>query len=656
MKDIKIKRIRFLNFKSFRDKEFDFSGEMTVSGKNGTGKTTIVDGFRWCLFGKDSTDRKQFSVKTLDANGKAIPKIPHEVEICLEVGGESVVLCRRYNEKWKNLGSPNEVFIGHEEERIYNGIPLSVAEWKEKIDAIIPEDIFKYVTDPRHFVSQKPDVQRNMLFRMAGGVTDEEICSVNDDFRGLLSMLDSAGNGVGAKTMEEYKREIKANLSRIADEKKGLPERIDERKRDIVDPEDWGKIEEEIACLGKELSDVEDSLSDRYKAINDASEAKEKLSGEISKLRASANDRKRKLEMAAKDAYDAELMKKQRISNEMKLTESKVEYHKKSIDVLKHDIDDCIRLREALLSEYKSINSETLIFDDNQFVCPSCGRLLETDDIESKKEELTSKFNKDKAERLERNKEKGLAARAKIDDLSSKLELEKNHIEQYKIQVYDIEKQLSALNPIEPSYEELILDDDEYRAYMIRIEELKKQMECMPVATPDTELMERKRIISDKIDSLKHRLSKRDVIESNKKRIVDLERQLSELSSEEVRLKGIEFTMKEFSKTRSRMLSDKVNSLFSFVKFKLFDTQVNGEEVEVCEATVNGVPYSDVNNAGKILAGLDIIVSLQKSIGVSAPVFIDNAECISNYPNGLINQLGQVIFLRVTNDESLVIK
>ena len=102
------------------------------------------------------------------------------------------------------------------------------------------------------------------------------------------------------------------------------------------------------------------------------------------------------------------------------------------------------------------------------------------------------------------------------------------NIVEAELQLSDLEKQLSVLNPVEPSYEELILDDDDYRGYMIRIEELKKQMECMPVATPDTELMERKRNISDKIDSLKHRLSKRDVIESNKKRVVDFERQLSE--------------------------------------------------------------------------------------------------------------------------------
>ena len=48
-------------------------------GVNGVGKTTIFDAFTWLLFGKDSTDRKDFEIKTLDKNNKVIPQIEHEV-------------------------------------------------------------------------------------------------------------------------------------------------------------------------------------------------------------------------------------------------------------------------------------------------------------------------------------------------------------------------------------------------------------------------------------------------------------------------------------------------------------------------------------------------------------------------------------------------
>jgi hypothetical protein len=58
------------------------------------------------------------------------------------------------------------------------------------------------------------------------------------------------------------------------------------------------------------------------------------------------------------------------------------------------------------------------------------------------------------------------------------------------------------------------------------------------------------------------------------------------------------------------MLDQSVNKMFSLVKFKLFDVQINGGVKDTCEAMVNGVPFGNVNTASKINAGLDIIKTL----------------------------------------------
>ena len=92
--------------------------------------------------------------------------------------------------------------------------------------------------------------------------------------------------------------------------------------------------------------------------------------------------------------------------------------------------------------------------------------------------------------------------------------------------------------------------------------------------------------------------------------------------------------------------------MFGIVKFKMFEQQINGGEVETCEAMVNGVPYSDLNNAMKINAGLDIINAICKSEDITAPIFIDNAESV----NKLLTTQSQMIRLVVTEDENLIIK
>ena len=107
-----------------------------------------------------------------------------------------------------------------------------------------------------------------------------------------------------------------------------------------------------------------------------------------------------------------------------------------------------------------------------------------------------------------------------------------------------------------------------------------------------------------------------------------------------------------YSKARSKLIADEVNKKFKNVNFKLFDTQVNGAVVETCETTVNGVPYPDVNSAGKINAGLEIIKILSEQYDFQAPIFIDNAEAVNN----VTEMPGQTIKLVVSEDKKLVIK
>lgn len=59
MKTVIIKRMSFVNFKGLRELTIEFNRETTaILGSNGSGKTTVFDGFTWVLFGKDSKDRK----------------------------------------------------------------------------------------------------------------------------------------------------------------------------------------------------------------------------------------------------------------------------------------------------------------------------------------------------------------------------------------------------------------------------------------------------------------------------------------------------------------------------------------------------------------------------------------------------------------------
>ena len=220
MKSIIIKQMHLVNFKGVRDLTIDFNQTVTnIYGRNGAGKTTVFDAFTWLLFGKDSQDRKAFDLKTLDEDGNIIAQLPHEVSAVIEVNGQEITLSRRFTEKWvKRAGKVDKEFDGNKEERFFNDVPCSKKDYEEHIAYICDEAVFKFITSPTYFTSQKAEVQKAMLHRMAGNITDEEVAADNEDFQKLLAELTG-------KTLADFKKEISAKKQRINAELVDLPGR-----------------------------------------------------------------------------------------------------------------------------------------------------------------------------------------------------------------------------------------------------------------------------------------------------------------------------------------------------------------------------------------------------------------------------------------------
>ena len=650
MKTIIITKINFLNFKGIRDLSVEFNKDLTsIYADNGLGKTSIFDGITWVLFGKDSKDRKSFGIKTYDENNRVIPRIPHEVTVTLLVDGEEVTLCRRYNEKWtKKRGSAEEVFDGHEEERLYNGVPCSMKEYNEKIAAMCSEEVFKFITNPLYFTKQKADVQRSMLIRMAGGVSDDEIARGNTDFENLLSKLTG-------KNLDEYKREIQAKKRRIKNELDMIPSRIDERKRDMPTAEDWDALESELESKKKALADIEQQLLDASKAAETVNSRKMELMKKVGEVQ----EKKTKRQFEIREGLLSDFRKQTNARNT--LTDN-IHKEERVVNSLKADIQEydkqLVRLadeRNRLLAEWESINEEKLTFNEEEFICPTCKRRFEVNEIESRQQEISETFLKNKATRLERNKQSGMEIKRKREEIEQlKLQAEVNVSS--KQAWIDAQKASSLyLNElVEPETASVIAVDREYVELCNQETELYNQINNYNATsrTDNLELMEGKRTINASIDELKKMLSKRETIERNNMRISELETMMRQQSQELAELEGIEFTITAFVKARIEAVEWKINGMFSIVKFKMYEQQINGGEIETCEAIVGGVPFSDLNDAGKINAGLDIINAICGFEGVYAPIVIDNAESV----NELLPTKSQKIRLVVSKDKELVIE
>ena len=641
MKTIKIKSMRFVNFKGLRDFSIEFNDDVTrVLGRNGSGKTTIFDGFTWLLFGKDSEDRQSFNIKTLDESGVAIPQIPHEVSAVISVDGTDITLRRVYAEKWvKRRGTVSAEFTGHTEERYYNDVPCSMKEYNDKIAELCSEQVFKFITNPTYFSRQKTDVQRAMLIRMAGGISDDDIAAGNDDFTTLLAQLTG-------KTLDEYKREVAVKRSKLKAEIETLPDRIDERKRDVPEAEDWSAIESEIKKLTSEKFEIDAEIADAAVAMRKASDARMTVIAELNNVRSQKMRREYEVKEVALAAWRKRKSERQALLASIDNDSREITRLQQQQSSNANTLHRLLNEREQLVEEYRAIKAETLEISESEFVCPTCHRRYEIDEIESKQQEITEAFNSRRAKRLEENKRKGLAVRSQIDTLNEQQQMIEDKITQLQAAIVKSKQQplYTESFDVEPDTHDAIASDSEYIALCERETSLQEQS--------NSTLQEQSNVLADKIAELRVRLSKRDIIERNDKRIAELEEQLKTQNAELARLEGIEFTIAEFSKARINAVEQRINSMFKIVRFKMFAMQINGGEVETCEATVNGVPYNNgLNNAMRIIAGLDIINAICKFEGVCAPIFIDNAESVNEIPN----TLSQLICLVVTDDEQLTI-
>jgi hypothetical protein len=133
-----------------------------------------------------------------------------------------------------------------------------------------------------------------------------------------------------------------------------------------------------------------------------------------------------------------------------------------------------------------------------------------------------------------------------------------------------------------------------------------------------------------KITEIDEVLFKGAMAEKQLNRIAELEADEKRLAKEYAELEKTSFLIDEFLKFKITLLSDKINGLFKFAKFKLFDMQINGGMAECCEVCYKGVSYSDLNNAAKINIGIDILNTLCKVNNKFAPVFIDNSESVTD--------------------------
>lgn len=520
---MKIKKLKWRNYKGLADGEIIADGhDVIISGRNGSGKSTIAEMLPFVLFGKTTGTLKRYDEHGLTIRDKQL----HGAEIEFDDG----LKLRRLITDSSTGGITTKLFI--------NGAPAQKRQFDSKVETIT-NGAGELILNPFAFFGMTAKEKRNFVARTFGALSEREILST-PEHADLATILD----GMTAEAFIAYSKSELRQLKATASE---YPARIEE--------------------LERQLANVPADADGELKRIDTELETKR---AELPKL------------LAASYQPPAPT---QRIS-ELERQES----------YLTRQLERETTRIETLRAEYKKV------YATRPGNCPTCNQPMPLDLFEAKR-----------GEKLMSIELEGKAVATQIGE--------------FKTELANMRAELETLRA--------------------QAAELKTQAEQS--AKSEAERRERLTILQNEINVLESSKVQIKAAMTIGKRVEELKKQERDLNVEIVELEGKLNRAEKFQHEKILRFEEQINANFEHVRFKLFDTLIDGTPREVCEAMIDGVPYASLSKGEKLKAALDIWRAIQNHYGADLPLIIDDAE--SYTANSLVDVVNQKIVLRVSETD-----
>lgn len=600
------------------------SNNINIFGDNATGKTTIANAFMWLFTGKGITGTAELDPQPLDGSNAKIHNLETSVELQTDDG---TAYKRVVAEVWqKKRGNATEELTGMKTSYFVNGVPLKEKEYHAKIQSDLTDsEIFKILSVVSYFPTMDWKARRQLLLDICGDVKQEDILAVSEELSELGDMLDG-------HSIADYQKIVKAKKTDLRKEIDMIPARISENENNI--PQLIGNVDDHKAQLDRlntEKTDIDSKIA--------ADTSQQEKRREVSEAEAKLQEAKKRFIEDQNSENSGVIDYIQSLEKEKADIHSKILSTEAESERLSEGIEWIKKKREELVARYKKESEKKY---DGGEICPCCGQPLPQDKIESAKKE----FNLQKAQTLEainlegqkysqtviaENERKFNELTHKIAALDEKHDALDGQIKQLKVELNN------------KAFEET----EEYGGLLRQLDEIKTK----PVDETLNQLRERSEELSEEIAEKTKQIALFKAAETARARIAELEAQKGQLAAEYAKCEKGEYLCELFIRTKVSMLDERINGRFKTIRFKLSHFQANGGISEVCKVLIpceSGlVEYEKANNAAKINAGIEIINVLSEHFGVHLPVFVDNAESITE----LIDCDSQIIRLIVSEKD-----
>lgn len=617
---MRIKWIKYKNFRGLRDLELKCAeGNTDVFWRNGSGKTSIADGYFWVFTDKDSLNQGKFDIKTWNPKkeGESLHNLDHSVEVCVEINGTETRYRKVHKEKWQaKQGAATKSFTGNENEYFINDVPKAEGVFKKEFENVCTEKQFRILSDPSYFPSTLDwKERREALLLLEGDPSIESVVATNDELEDLPGIL-------GDHSPDDYREIVIAAKKKVSAERKAIPERIDEVNRGMTPDEPAPSVN--VVELSAKITELQEK---RAQAAGGGAVMDKTL--EIRQVESDMLDRSGSLRAIALADYEAQgkvITAKNNEADEASATVTRIKSELSTIERIRITKQSEI---DSLREKYNEINARTFTFTGVD-TCPACNQSLPMDKVQAARDEAEAIFNKQKSEDLAANVDQGRTLKTEIALLDEKKATKTSELSTVKELLVRVDREAMALRTARGNVPDVDFTEDEtWKALSdqkakltLELDELKSGQSSATEGV-DTEL----RSAQNWLDETKATIQRLERRKSDLARIKELEASQKAQQVEAERLDRDMHLLDEFMKAKVRMIEGNINSHFKITKWKLFHEQLNDGVKPCCEATIAGKPHgTSLSNSERINTGLDIINAFSKHYGISLPVILDNCE------------------------------
>lgn len=669
-----LKHFKANHYKGLLDVELNFNGknvEVRANNgnltKKGVGKTSVISAIYYCLFRKDHENKRKIGFEPTDENGEVLDIYNLDIELVFGVDGVDHTFSRNIIKERTNRA--DAVKTHKISNRLYyNGELFSKEmDFTSKVNSVLGGiDEFWMFTNVKHIIENLHWADaRKMITDSVGVVSTDQVLQKfelnNSEF--IQDIQLKAPNNIITEQTAKIKTAEKV-IDNAVGAVSAFDELISENDNDgITDAALKGERQrllveiESHTTLVKSNEETETRISEYKEVLNEAVREIAKLTGgnkeanetDIRMLELDLKVVQKKLSIITTDytlatknpftIHDSDAHEKEKFEN----------IHNSVMASIKSAIDK----NEKLINELTK-------FDFSKAACTHCNQLLPVDkinllktanankisrlkiDINDEKEnskkavtihnELIKAFDKEVADNYSKQKKRhddkvvditneGKIAKAEVVEIEAKLNAKRSEIDN-----------AAGINAEEIQF----LESKKMKAEET-IDGLNKQLHVL------TSIADK----HNRIAEINGNLGKADTLVTLKNKKAAKNEEIENAENAKKAAKEVIDLVQYFIATRAKMITDKIQPLFTNVKIILFKELDNGSLSETFTIAYKGDNYSDLNGAGKVIAALELNQVMQGIKNVSYPVFIDEKQSV----NQQLETNGQLITFQVSDDD-----